>query len=139
MGCYGVGVTRALAAVIEQHADDDGVAWPVSVAPFEVAILPLSADEAVTSVAQTLFEDLAAAGIETVMDDRDERAGVKFADADLVGYPYQVVVGGRSVADGVVEVKDRSAQERSTVAIDEAARSVADTVIEQREGFARRC
>ncbi len=121
MGCYGVGVSRSLAAVVEQYADDAGCAWPVTVAPLEAAVIPLSADHQVASVADLLFADLAQRGVEVVLDDRDERAGVKFADADLIGWPYQVVVGKRGVADGVVEIKHRATGERESVAISAAA------------------
>jgi prolyl-tRNA synthetase len=121
MGCYGVGVSRSLAAVVEQYADDAGCAWPATVAPLEAAVIPLSTDEQVTSVADLLFADLAQRGVEVVLDDRDERAGVKFADADLIGWPYQVVVGKRGVADGVVEIKHRATGERETAPISEAA------------------
>jgi prolyl-tRNA synthetase len=128
MGCYGVGITRSLAAVIEQHNDEHGIVWPVSVAPAEVAVLPLSADETVTPVAERLLNELAQAGVETVIDDRDERAGVKFADADLIGWPFQLVVGKKSLADGVVEIKDRSTGERTTVAVDSAVDHIAGLV-----------
>jgi prolyl-tRNA synthetase len=128
MGCYGVGVSRSLAAVVEQYADEAGCAWPVSVAPLQAAVIPLASDDQVLSVADLLFSDLARRGIEVVLDDRDERAGVKFADADLIGWPYQVVVGKRGVAEGVVEIKHRRTGERETVAIDEAAARVAELV-----------
>jgi prolyl-tRNA synthetase len=121
MGCYGVGITRSLAAVIEQHHDDQGIIWPVSVAPAEVAVLPLTVgDDVVAPAATRLWTELAAAGVETVLDDRDERAGVKFADADLIGWPYQLVVGKKGVAEGTVEIKDRATGERRSVALDAA-------------------
>ncbi len=126
MGCYGVGITRSLAAVVEQHHDDVGICWPVSVAPLEVAVVPLSVgDDVVWPVAERIWQELAAAGTEVVIDDRDERAGVKFADADLIGWPYQVVVGKKGIASGVVEVKTRATGERDEVPIDEAASRVA--------------
>ena len=119
MGCYGVGITRSLAAVIEQHHDDSGIVWPMSVAPVEVAVIPLAIDDdTVWPVAERLWKSLVAAGVETLIDDRDERAGVKFADADLIGYPLQVVVGKRGVSGGVVEVKDRATGERTEIPID---------------------
>ena len=113
MGCYGVGISRSLAAVIEQHNDENGIVWPVSVAPLEVAVLPLMAEGEVFEVAEALWTDLANAGIEVVLDDRDERAGVKFNDADLIGWPFQVVVGKKGLAEGVVELKVRGTGERS--------------------------
>ena len=120
MGCYGVGVSRTLAAVIEQHSDDAGIIWPVSVAPLEVAVLPLMADGEVAEVAERLWAELAAAGVEVVLDDRDERAGVKFNDADLVGWPFQLVVGKRGLAEGMVELKVRAEGERSQVPLESA-------------------
>ena len=133
MGCYGVGITRSLAAVIEQSHDEHGIVWPISVAPAEVAVLPLqTGDDTVYPVAEALFSALADEGLECVLDDRDERAGVKFADADLIGWPFQVIVGKKGVADGVVEVKLRATGERSTVAIGEAAAHVAALVREAR-------
>jgi prolyl-tRNA synthetase len=128
-------VSRALAAVIEQHADEDGVAWPISVAPYEVAIIPLGSEDEVLGVAERVFADLASAGVEAVIDDRDERAGVKFADADLVGYPYQIVVGRRSVAEGSVEVKERHSGERGSVSIDEAVPHVTSLVEAAKQGL----
>ncbi|MDY0339747.1 MAG: proline--tRNA ligase [Coriobacteriia bacterium] len=136
MGCYGVGITRSLAAVIEQHHDEHGIVWPVSIAPLEVAVIPLQAgDDLVAPVAVRLADALVSLGVETVIDDRDERAGVKFADADLIGWPYQVVVGKRGVTEGVVELKVRATGERSTVSIDEAAATVAALVTEARAAF----
>jgi len=129
MGCYGVGITRSLAAVIEQYNDENGILWPMSVAPIEVAVLPLSvADDVVFPVADKIWNALAEAGVEVVIDDRDERAGVKFADADLIGYPIQVVVGQKGVANGIVEVKSRATGERVEIGIEEAAAKVAEMV-----------
>jgi prolyl-tRNA synthetase len=136
MGCYGVGVSRTLAAVIEQHSDDGGIIWPVGVAPLEVAVLPLMAEGEVAEVAERIWSELVAAGIETVIDDRDERAGVKFNDADLVGWPFQVVVGKKGLAEGVIELKVRSAGERTTVPLSEAVVHIATLVAEQRARFA---
>ncbi|MHB8741063.1 MAG: His/Gly/Thr/Pro-type tRNA ligase C-terminal domain-containing protein, partial [Coriobacteriia bacterium] len=137
MGCYGVGITRSLAAVIEQHHDEHGIVWPVSIAPLEVVVIPLqTADDVVAPVAEHIASELAAAGIETIIDDRDERAGVKFADADLIGWPLQVIVGKRGVADGVIELKTRSTGERTTLSIEEAASAVARMVIQARAELA---
>ncbi len=98
MGCYGVGRHRTLAAVIEQHHDEAGISWPVGVAPLEVAVLPLARPRVTSAeVAERIWSELAAAGIETVIDDRDERAGVKFNDADLIGWPLQLVVGKKGL------------------------------------------
>lgn len=135
MGCYGIGVSRALAAVIEQHHDEHGIIWPISVAPLEVAVLPLSADEEVVSRARALWSELASAGVETVIDDRDERAGVKFNDADLIGWPYQVIVGAKGLADGVVELKVRATGERERIAIEQAVATIAERVLHERERY----
>jgi prolyl-tRNA synthetase len=128
MGSYGVGVSRSLAAVIEQNADENGVAWPATVAPLEVAVLPLASDGEVAEVGERIWRELADAGVEVVLDDRDERAGVKFADADLIGWPWQVVVGKKGLAEGLVEVKDRKTGERSSLPLGEAAARVAELV-----------
>lgn len=133
MGCYGIGVSRTLAAVVEQHHDEQGIIWPVCVAPFEVEIVPLeTADDLVWPAAQKIADQLAEAGVEVVVDDRKERAGVKFADADLMGFPYQVVCGKRAVKNGNVEVKDRATGERVEVALDEVAAYLAEKVTSQR-------
>ncbi len=117
MGCYGVGVSRTLAAVVEQHNDEDGIIWPLSIAPAHVCVVPLTVgDEEVFPVAERIAQELAEQGLEVVLDDRDERAGVKFADADLIGWPVQVVVGKRGVKNGVVEVKRRGESEKAEVA-----------------------
>jgi len=133
MGCYGVGVTRSLAAVVEQHHDEQGIVWPVSVAPAEVAVIPLSVgDDAVHPQAEELWSALASRGIEVVIDDRDERAGVKFADADLIGWPFQVVVGKNGLAAGQVEVKERATQERTSVPVEDAIDRIVAMVDEAR-------
>lgn len=116
MGCYGVGVSRTLAAIVEQHNDEDGIIWPMSVAPAHVCVIPLTVgDEEVFPVAERIAKELAEQGLEVVLDDRDERAGVKFADADLIGWPVQVVVGKRGVKEDVVEVKRRGESEKTKV------------------------
>jgi len=135
MGCYGIGVSRTLAAVIEQYNDDGGIIWPVSVAPLEVAVIPLIAEGEVAEVAERIWTELALSGVEVVIDDRDERAGVKFNDADLIGWPYQIVVGKKGLAEGIVEVKVRATGERSTVAIDDAVTRVGTLVSNARDRF----
>lgn len=121
MGCYGVGVSRTLAAVVEQHNDENGIIWPMSVAPAHVCIIPLTVgDEEVhptaLRLAQTLKDNFS--DLEIVVDDRDERPGVKFADADLIGWPVQIVVGKRGLANGTVEVKRRATGEKTEVSLD---------------------
>ncbi len=113
MGCYGVGVSRSLAAVVEQHNDKFGMSWPLSIAPAHVCIIPLTVgDELVQPTAETIAADMASLGFEVVIDDRSERAGVKFADADLIGWPLQIIVGARSLAEGKIELKRRRTGER---------------------------
>ena len=118
MGCYGVGVSRTMAAIVEQHNDENGIAWPFSVAPAHVCVLPLTVgDDEVQPAAEKLAGDLAKLGLEVVIDDRKERAGVKFADADLVGWPLQVVVGKRGLAEGKVEIKHRKTGARRDISL----------------------
>lgn len=118
MGCYGVGVSRAIAAIVEQYHDENGICWPISVAPAHVCVIPLAhGDNLVEPAAEKLARDFSSLGFEVAIDDRDERAGVKFADADLIGWPLQVIVGKRGLAEGNVEVKDRMTGERADVAI----------------------
>jgi prolyl-tRNA synthetase len=108
MGTYGIGVGRTMAAAIEQHHDADGIVWPLALAPFEVALVSLNpSDESTRSEADALYEALTAAGLEVFYDDRDERPGVKFKDADLIGFPIRVNVGGRALKDGNVEIVSR--------------------------------
>ena len=124
MGCYGIGISRIMATVVEQNHDDDGIVWPKALAPFEVVVVAASAeDEGVRGEAERIYGELDAAGVEAVIDDRSERAGVKFADADLVGYPVQVVVGKRGVEAGTADLKRRADGVRSTSPLADAARA----------------
>ncbi len=117
MGCYGIGLNRIVAAAIESHHDEGGIAWPISIAPFDVELMALDPrDEAVLSTATALYAELEAAGLEVLFDDRDERPGFKFKDADLIGIPLRVVVGKKSLADGVVEVARRDRPDKQPVA-----------------------
>lgn len=119
MGCYGIGVGRTMAAAIEQNHDKNGILWPPSIAPFRVTILPLNMEsEKVSTVAGMIHKKFEEKGTEVLLDDRDERAGVKFKDADLIGIPYQIVVGDRGVNKGVVEIKNRRTRETEEVAIE---------------------
>lgn len=136
MGCYGWGVTRSLAAVVEQHNDEGGIVWPLSVAPAEVAVLPLiTGDETVEPTATRIAEELVAAGVEVVIDDRSDRAGVKFNDADLIGWPYQIIVGKRGLEAGEVEFKDRKTGEKRNIALVELVDTVRLTVENERVRF----
>ncbi|MDR1358349.1 MAG: proline--tRNA ligase, partial [Coriobacteriales bacterium] len=136
MGCYGWGVTRSLAAVVEQYNDEKGILWPVSVAPAEVAVIPLTVgDTVVEPEAENLAGRLTRQGIEVVIDDRDVRAGIKFNDADLIGWPYQLVVGKRGLEAGTVELKTRATGEKVELPLAEAATVIAELVEEQRRRF----
>lgn len=119
MGCYGVGVSRTMAAAIEQNNDKDGMIWPVAIAPYEVLVVPVNTkDEASTQKAEAIYEELKKAGVEAVIDDRNERPGVKFKDADLIGYPLRVVVGPKTLAEGKLEVKVRRTGEVQMLPLD---------------------
>ena len=111
MGCYGIGVSRTAAASIEQNHDDKGMIWPVPIAPFHVHLLPVTASEQVVQTAGMLYDACLEAGVEVLWDDRDERAGVKFNDADLIGAPFHVTIGDRGLKQGVVELKQRNTGE----------------------------
>ena len=112
MGCYGIGVGRTAAAAVEQNHDEKGIIWPFPIAPFHVHLLPLGQSAAVGDATARLYASLQEAGLEVLWDDRDERAGVKFNDADLIGAPFQVVVGEKGLAEGVAEVKTRKTGEK---------------------------
>lgn len=120
MGCYGIGVTRVIGAAIEQHHDDRGILWPEGMAPFQVAIVPIryQDDAKVREVADDLYSKLLKQGIEVVIDDRDERPGVKFADLDLIGIPHRIVVSEKLLANNQVEYKNRSAAEPEMWSVD---------------------
>ncbi|NUU25791.1 MAG: proline--tRNA ligase [Streptomycetaceae bacterium] len=135
MGCYGIGVERAIAAVVEAHHDAAGIVWPTAVAPFEVAIVPIgkSSDET-TAVVDDLYTALTRHRIDTVLDDRDERPGVKFRDIELIGIPYRVTVGPRGLAEGTVEVTVRATGESTNVPVAEAAEHVRNLVVDSLHG-----
>ena len=111
MGCYGIGVSRTAAATIEQHHDAKGIIWPIPIAPFHIHLLPVTVSDLVGHTAQALYDSLSGSGIEVLWDDRNERAGVKFNDADLIGAPFQLTIGDKGLAKGFVEVKRRSTGE----------------------------
>jgi prolyl-tRNA synthetase len=122
MGCYGIGVSRVVAAVVEEHHDEVGLVWPAALAPYDVHLLSLpgkgEAAPEVRAAADRIYDELRAAGLEVLYDDRDQSPGVKFADADLLGMPTQLVLGAKGLAKGVVERKDRRTGERDEVALD---------------------
>jgi prolyl-tRNA synthetase family II len=125
MGCYGIGVERAIAAIAEVHHDDAGLKWPVQVAPLQVTVILLSVrDDAARATAESLYTSLQVAGADVIIDDRDERPGVKFKDAELTGIPVRISVGSRDLADGLVEVVSRSTGERERVPVDHAVKHV---------------
>lgn len=121
MGCYGIGISRTAAAAVESYHDDNGIKWPISIAPYHVIVVPVSTkDENQMKAATELYEKLLAAGVEVVIDDRDERPGVKFKDADLIGFPYRVTVGKTYNNEGKFEFKTRKTNEVITITPDEA-------------------
>jgi prolyl-tRNA synthetase len=129
MGCYGLGISRVVAAVVEEHHDEQGIVWPAAVAPYQVHVvaLPGKGDTAaeVVAAADRLYGDLVAAGVEVLYDDRDASPGVKFADADLLGMPTRVTVGAKGLARGVVELRDRRTGEQTEVAVGDAVAALA--------------
>ena len=126
MGSYGVGVSRLVGGVIEACHDDNGIVWPESVAPFKVGLINLRVgDDACDSACEDIFAKLNAAGTEVLYDDRDERAGVKFSEMDLIGLPWQLIVGPRGVKAGVVELKNRASGEREELSLDAALNRIA--------------
>jgi prolyl-tRNA synthetase len=132
MGSYGIGLERNMAAVVETHHDDKGIAWPVSVAPYEVVVTVLKLDEATVASAESIYFELQAMGIDVIIDDRNERPGVKFNDAELVGIPYRITVGPRGLAEGIVEVNVRASGETENVPLADVVSSVAASVQNER-------
>ncbi|MCS7464170.1 proline--tRNA ligase [Paenibacillus doosanensis] len=124
MGCYGIGVSRLLAAIVEQHHDERGIRWPAAVAPFHVHLVPVAAqDREQMKLAESLYERLGLIGVEVLLDDREERAGVKFKDADLIGIPIRIVIG-KGAAAGLVEYKERDGDSSAELTADEAVERV---------------
>src|SRR5260370_12574981 len=108
MGCYGIGVSRLVATTIEQHHDDNGIRWPMAIAPYQVHLVTIGKEDRVVATAQTLHDALENAGVELLWDARDERPGTKFKDADLIGIPLRVTIGAKGLAAGKVELKARA-------------------------------
>ena len=128
MGCYGIGISRTAAAAVEAHHDEHGIKWPLAIAPYHVVIVPVSTkDELQMSTAEKMYKELLDNGIEAVLDDRDERAGVKFKDADLIGFPYRITVG-KTITEGNVEFVTRQTNEKTTMKPDEAVKTVIEAV-----------
>lgn len=120
MGCYGIGVSRTMAASIEQNYDENGIIWPVAIAPYHVVVIPVNAkNEEQLQLAEKLYNNFNSLGIEAVLDDRNERAGVKFKDADLIGYPVRITVGGKAIEENLLEVTIRKTKEVQFIKVDE--------------------
>jgi prolyl-tRNA synthetase len=130
MGCYGIGVSRLIAAIMEQHHDENGIRWPVHVAPYQVIITPIGKDEEPLSKAAEIYDALRAEGVDALLDDRPERPGVKFKDADLLGIPLRITVGSRGLKQGTVELKKRMESESQDVPIDGAVAAVCTAIAE---------
>ena len=129
MGCYGIGVSRLLAAAIEQNHDTNGIIWPFAIAPFEVLLLPINyLDERIRAAADRLYEELRARGVDVLLDDRDERPGVKFKDADLIGIPLRITIGAKGLDKGCVEMRRRRDGSVEEIPIDPAADKIRDTI-----------
>jgi prolyl-tRNA synthetase len=129
MGCYGIGISRLLATLVEQHHDQDGIVWPMTVAPFQVHLVQLGNEPAVVQATAQLEAELERRGLDVLVDDRDERPGVKFKDADLLGTPLRLTVGKKSLENGGVELKLRGgARSNEIVALDRAATQVFELV-----------
>ena len=138
MGCYGIGIARILAGLIEANHDQGGILWSVPLAPYEVLLVPMKVkDEETMKVVESLHDDLEAAGIDVLVDDRDARAGVKFNDADLVGFPLRVVIGPRGLKEGKLEVKWRWDSEAEMIDLEGAAQTLANLIAEEKKTNAR--
>ena len=131
MGCYGIGVTRVVAAVIEAGHDDNGIIWPMSIAPYHVTIVVVnSSDEKQSKVGEDIYEELSKRGVECILDDRNERTGVKFKDADLIGIPIRITAG-RTVDEGMVEIKHRKGSQATKVPIEQVAETVQKMIADE--------
>jgi prolyl-tRNA synthetase len=129
MGCYGIGVNRIMASAIELYNDENGIIWPISIAPFEVIVTPVNQDDPdVVRVSEEIYGKLQEGGVEVLLDDRDLRGGIKFKDADLIGIPIRVTVGKKSVVEGNVEVKLRAEPQSEKTPIAEAPRKVVELI-----------
>ncbi len=128
MGCYGIGITRTAAAAVEANHDEHGIKWPVAIAPYHVIVVPVNAkDETQVKVAEEIYNKLLAQGIEVVLDDRNERAGVKFKDAELIGFPFRITVG-KTIENGNVELVTRETLEKEEMTPDNAVVQVIERI-----------
>ncbi len=129
MGCYGIGIGRTVAATVEQNNDADGIVWPLALAPYHVIITPVNVNEkSLADAAETIYQTLLGLGVETILDDRDERVGVKFKDADLIGIPWRITIGPKRLAEGNVEVRNRRSGEVLILLLADAADFIADEI-----------
>jgi len=130
MGCYGIGVTRVVASAIEQNYDDKGIIWPDSIAPFHIALVPMGNAKSTRIIeeSQKLYEQLTAAGYDVFLDDRNDRAGVKFADIELIGIPHRLVIGEKGLDAGTIEYKGRRDSESTQIQLFDLMRFLADKV-----------
>jgi prolyl-tRNA synthetase len=128
MGCYGIGINRCVAAIIEQNNDESGIIWPMDVAPYKAVVVPVNVkDETQMALSEKITKELEDAGVEVIIDDRDERPGVKFKDWDLIGIPVRITVG-KKAADGIVEFKKRAEKDYADMAADEAVKAALDLI-----------
>jgi prolyl-tRNA synthetase len=135
MGCYGIGISRLVAAAIEQNHDTNGIIWPVSIAPFHVLLLPINyKDKAIREAADQLYQELQHQGIEVLLDDRDERPGVKFKDADLVGIPFRVTIGAKGLEKGCIELRSRRDAKTDEIPIVDSAKKLYTILTQARQG-----
>jgi prolyl-tRNA synthetase len=133
MGCYGIGVTRIVAAAIEARHDKDGIIWPISIAPFECVVMPvISGDDKQRETAEKIYDELRKRGVDVAYDDRDHRPGFKFKDADLIGYPVRVVVG-KDLQNGKLELKLRHEKEKRMISVETAVDDIMAVINELRE------
>jgi len=130
MGCYGIGVSRVVAATIEQNHDDNGIIWSDAIAPFQIALVPIGygKSEKVRETIDKLYSELVHAGFDVLLDDRDERPGVIFADMDLIGIPHRLVLGDKGLAKGVIEYKGRKDKQVREVPLGEIVRTLRETI-----------
>ena len=135
MGCYGIGISRMVAAAIEQNHDANGIIWPLSIAPFQVLVLPINyKEEKLRDAAEKLYQDLQRAGVEVLLDDRDERAGVKFKDADLIGIPLRVTIGAKGLDKGCIELRTRRDGKTDEVPLGDAVKTIQSLIAQAVQG-----
>ena len=139
MGCYGIGVNRIIASLCETRHDANGIIWPLSIAPYEVILIPLNYEDAqVRELTDKAYNELKAQGVDVLMDDRDQRPGFKFKDADLIGIPLRLVIGGKGLKEGNVEVKWRWQESADKVPVEQAVSTVLERLAQQRAEEAKK-